>query len=308
MASFGTELKVDLSADIRPDAIFAFGHIQKAGGTTWLTLLRRYWGIRHQELVTRAGQVLLRRQLEADIRFNPFIRSISGHGLWPCMDYGRCAERMVWYITLRDPIARYLSHYQHHAERWATGQHFEDWLNIGMQKNWQTKFISGGEHLDKAKEILATKMRVVGLLEHFHASCLMVREFLGWRGFRVAYGKPRNTARKGDAAKRVRDEFDRHKDRIVENNALDIELYLFASKEIFPRQVAAYGEERLKQDLEREFGEDHPSLGEKVRETGCNALRRYFYRPMILAGDILNGRRRGKAGLDDQRLIVDDKM
>lgn len=297
--------------DIRPDAIFTYCHIQKVGGTTWLTLLRRYWGLRHQELVTRAGQVLLPHQMERDLSLNPLVRSIASHGTWPCMNYGRYDDRLVWYVSLRDPVARYLSHYQHHAERWATHQPFEEWLDIEMQKNWQTKVICGQERptqadLERAKEILAAKMRVVGILERFNESCLLFRRFLDWDGFKVTYGEPRNTARKGAAAQRVREDFDKYRERIIENNALDIALYEYAASEIYPRQVEAYGEEQLRRDLATEFGEDRPTMGERLREFESNALRRYVYRPFILAGDILHGRRRGRGGTSDQRLVVDD--
>lgn len=296
---------------IRPDAIFTYCHIQKVGGTTWLTLLRRYWGVRHQELVTRAGQVLLPHQLERDLACNPLVRSIASHGTWPCFRYGRYDERLVWYVSLRDPVARYLSHYQHHAERWATHQPFEQWLDIEMQKNWQTKVICGQERpapadLERAKEILATKMRVVGILERFNESCLLFRRFLGWDGFKVAYGAPRNTARRGDAVERVRQNFDTYRDRIAENNAMDIALYEYALKEIYPRQIAAYGEEQMRRDLETQFGEDRPTMGERIREFESNALRRYVYRPLIMVGDILQRRRRGRGGTADQRLVVDD--
>lgn len=290
----------------RPDNLYAFCHIQKTGGITWLTLLRRYFGLRHQDHLVRAGQVLLPDQLDRDLRLNPFARSISSHGLWPCVDYPRQSDRLVWYTMLREPISRYISHYNHHAERWNAYRTFDEWLDIDMQRNWQTKMIGGGEDVQKAKEILRSKVEVVGLLERFNESCLLFRDRFKWRNFRVAYGLPQNRNRGGAPARRVREEFDRYKARIIENNKLDIELYEFAKRELWPAQVAAYGEKRMLDDLQTEFSEGAVAIGDRFREFTNNTVRRAVYRPLVRTGDFLYGRKRAGAAVRDERLVVAD--
>lgn len=292
--------------EARPDNLYAFCHIQKTGGITWLTLLRRNFGLRHQDHIVRAGQVLLPEQLTRDLRLNPFATSISSHGLWPCVEYPRQHDRLVWYTMLREPISRYISHYNHHAERWNAYSTFDEWLDIDMQKNWQTKMIGGGEDVQKAKEILRSKVEVVGLLERFNESCLLFRDRFKWRNFRVAYGQPQNRNRGGEPARRVREQFDRYKARIIENNQLDIELYDFAKRELWPAQVAAYGEKRMLADLQTEFAVGAVRLGDRIREFANNTVRRTVYRPLVRTGDFLYGRKRAGAAVHDERLVVAD--
>jgi hypothetical protein len=97
----------------------------------------------------------------------------------------------------------------------------------------------------------------------------------------VRYGRPRNPARKGAVREQIMAQLDRYRDRIHENNALDLELYEFVKREIWPKQVAVYGAERLAREVETEFAGPEGSNGDRLREFANDAVRRTVYRTIV---------------------------
>ena len=75
---------------------------------------------------------------------------------------------MSWFTFFRDPKKRYVSHYLHDF-KWT--EHFSypryknmkernivEWEEVEGYGNYQTKFIAGEDNVDKAIEILETKI------------------------------------------------------------------------------------------------------------------------------------------------------
>ena len=188
------------------DRLFCFTHVPKSGGTTLDVILRRHFGLRHMDVLPRRGWLYTYQDLVADLRLNPFAQSLSGHWIRPFIDYREYAERLLWYTVLRDPVMRYLSHFQHHIEKLGASRSFEDWLGDSIQHNWQTQHLAGEQDVEAAKQILATRFRFVGLLERFVESLLLLQHQLGLEDLPIAYGRPRNPARSSDTRERLRDD------------------------------------------------------------------------------------------------------
>jgi hypothetical protein len=263
--------------------LFLFTHVQKAGGTTVEVIMRRNFGIRHMLVHPRRGWVYERRDLVSDLRLNPLARSICSHWLRPFIDFGRYEGRLVWYTMLRRPLDRYLSHFQYHIERMDVRRSFADWIKDPIQHNLQTRLLAGEQDVEAAKQILVARYRCVGLLERFNESLLLIRHRLGLNGLRVSYERPHNTAASPRTKVAVRAQFESMIDECTERNRLDVELYDFVVRELFPRQVADYGEERLERDVQREFDAHDQTFGDTVRELTNKAYRRAVYVPVARA-------------------------
>lgn len=288
----GTDRRV--MADRRSNDIITFCHIPKTAGTTLQMLLRRHFGRLHLDVA--GGTVYSHVLLARDLRLNPKVRSLAGHPLRPFADYGDYADRLLWYTFLREPVARCISHYQHAVEKHQAKRSFRDWMRDTENWNWHVRFLSGGQDLSAARQILEERMRFVGLTERFDESLLLLRERLELRDFAVAYGRPRNTARTGEVRRRVQASFDEYRDEVTEHNLLDLELYDHVTKELYPRQVKAYGQQRLEADLETKFSPRRSTLSERFRYYESAVFRKLYYLPMVRFGKGLG--RRGDGAVD----------
>jgi hypothetical protein len=251
--------------------------VQKAGGTTVEAILRRNFGMRHMLVNPRSGWSYDSTDLRADLRLNPWTRSIGSHWLRPYMHFGELDERMVWYIYLRHPIDRFLSHYQYHVESMGVKAPFSKWMNNKIQQNWQTRFIAGEPDVEAAKQILASRFRAVGLVERFDESLLLIRRALGFgENFSVWYGRPHNPTRARSQRSDIREEY---REECIERNQLDLELYDYAVNTLFAQQLLAYGEELLRRDCTLEFGPRDPKLSDRLRDMSYLLYRRTVHQP-----------------------------
>ena len=226
-----------------------FTHILKAGGTTVEAALRRALGIRHMAVDPPTGWIYTPADFDFDRRLNPIACSFSSHWLRPFQSYGRFDSRIRWYTMLREPLARYRSHRQHHIERFASRRPFEEWAADAMLGNWQTRQLAGEADVLAAKQILQERCCVVGLLEQMDCSLLLFSERLGLPALRPATGEVHNQAFSTELRAELQEEFERHAELVEANNSLDLELYEFAAHTIFPAQVRAYGTERMQRQL-----------------------------------------------------------
>jgi hypothetical protein len=208
----------------------------------------------------------------------------------PCIDFQEFEDRLKWFTMLREPIQRYISQYLYNYE--VMGERF-DVLHFIRHRpdkpNRQVGLLTGTDDLDAAKGHLR-RMAWVGLMERFDESLLLMRERLGIGGLDLRYGRPRNV---GDKRRwmldrtEVRATFERHRDEVLEQNKLDLELYEFARNEIWPQQVADYGEARLARDLKTEFDGEAPRVKHAMR-LGVNfAFRNLVYKPWVRIGRAL---------------------
>jgi hypothetical protein len=166
----------------------------------------------------------------------PGLRSIDGHNLVNPLELS--IEEPFYLTFLRDPISRVISHYQSLVLKGKTNKTFEESLRTNEKlENLHVKLMAGERNLDKAKYFLS-KCGFVGLTEKFDLSlCLLERL--------SPYKLNLNYIRLNDARDKTIEkslQADGHMMELAkEYNKLDIELYDFAVKEVFPELCAKVG-------------------------------------------------------------------
>jgi len=200
--------------------------------------------------------------------------------LQPLLNFQEYQDRLAWVTILREPLARYISHYQHYVEKMGETKDFKAWMEQPRFWNRQVRKLTGGDDVEAAKKKLATQFCCVGLTEQFNASLLLMRERLGLKDFDVWYVQHVNPS-KGEVRRRIMANWEEYRDMITEANQLDSELYQFVLEELWPKQVAEYGEERLKQDLEKEFQVKGFKLRHCYRYWENVVFRRLFHGPYL---------------------------
>jgi galactose-3-O-sulfotransferase len=265
-----------------------FLHIPRTGGTTLKKIPDRNYG-RDQTLTfydsARLEEVERFAKLPESERAK--YKFIKGH-----LHFGfhRLVPGKSAYVTfLREPISRALSFYSYARTR---PDHYlyrllnEEGLSLKglLQReatvelfNLQTRLIGGDENnpgcsvdrsvLDRAKENLRTHFCLVGLMEAFDASLLLLTRMLGW-------GFPFYVKRNASWEERHADTIGAQTSALLrEANALDIELYAFA-QELFQAQLRSAGDS-FEPELRR-FQRIN-SIGGRVYEY-CESLVQNFQR------------------------------
>jgi len=221
-------------------------HIPKTAGSSLLSIVRRNYSPKHRWEFRGADWP----QQIADFSRSPpadadRIRCLMGH-----VPYGvhRLLPIPCTYITLmRDPVDLTLSLYyalltkpqRHDSLKVVAREHmpldvFVDHLQREGNGNLQTRFIGGflpmeqvlppyprlpANALEIARANLERSFSEVGLVEHFDASVLLMRDALGWRNAHYA--------RENVTGQRPRDLAltDAQRDRILQCHSLDAALY-----------------------------------------------------------------------------------
>lgn len=214
-----------------------FLHIAKTGGTTFQFILENTFGIRHCHLGHLGKNIADQEDFAFASKFFPWMRSISGHNL--CNPTRFCAADPFYITFLRDPVRRVFSHYQDELFRGKRTNSFEDMLNsFPPFQNIQVKRLAGGQaDLGHAKKILE-QFNFVGLTEKFDLSLHMLETICPCR-LNLNY-KRKVTARDNSIKKSLESD-GRIVDMTREKNRLDLELYDFAVKEIFPKFLEQTG-------------------------------------------------------------------
>ena len=232
-----------------------FLHIPKAGGSTISKILeQQYSRAETLTLDDRERQIAQLKALPAAQRGQ--YRLIQGH-----LFFGlhRFIPRASTYITfLRRPVERVLSFYHyarstpdHYLYPLVTTERLDLKTLLAREvtlelRNEQTRLLAGDEWedpqrvvtraaLELAKANLRTHFRVVGLLEEFDASLLLLRRAFEWD--LPFYVKDNVTKKKPDDTS-----LDAETRRLVEDaNCLDLELYEYA-RNLFDEQRRAAGD------------------------------------------------------------------
>jgi hypothetical protein len=183
----------------------------------------------------------------------PDLRAVVGHFWYGLHEY--VPHRTVYSTMLRDPVERILSLYHHARWKKQVESSLEDFVATPPFRevdNDQTRRICGVEPdigqctpamLEKAKHHLRRDFAVVGLTERFEETVLLLSKALGWTGelARPRGNVSRNRVQREELTASVRD-------RILERNALDVELYGYAAAlmdEAIARQPAEFHDETI---------------------------------------------------------------
>jgi hypothetical protein len=226
--------------------MICFVHIERAGGTTLHAIFRQndpigfltltpwhYWS-------NEDGSELTVEEVRWLVRCLPFTTGIGGHTTRSYMGYEAAIGGPVKYVTfLREPIARYISHYNYQINEMGKDWTIETFLAERRFDNYMTKRIAGKFDVEEAKRRLADQFSFVGLTERFDESLLLMKAELSIPRFNTLYTKE-NASINPSYRKDPRLRTPEIQQRIRECNLLDIELYQFLKRELYPRYVARF--------------------------------------------------------------------
>jgi Sulfotransferase family len=213
-----------------------FLHIPKTAGTTFQFILENSLGPTHCHIGHLGRDVVDQRDIEFMRRFFPWLRGLAGENLSNPL---RLQVPDPYYITfLREPVARVFSHYQDRVLRRGDKVTFEQMLATDdVLQNLQVKRLAGSPDLDRAKMVLE-KFNFVGLTEKFDLSLHVLQKICP---VKLNYNYKRKVTARDNTIKQTLAGDPRILELTREANQLDIALYEFAVKEIFPKFCAQAG-------------------------------------------------------------------
>lgn len=218
--------------------MLAFVHIEKCGGTTLIDLLRRNFFLDHVDVIPRdqSSMLLSPDDLTRLFKLRPTTISVAGHSIRTHAGLDSCGVPLMYYTCLRNPVKRFISDYLHFVELLGSRESVLDFLKREDRCNFQTQAIAGEADLEAAKQILAERFAVVGLLEQFDQFLsdlhTAVQEHTGYSmdlNYRI-----QNTRSDRASKTTARKEAEKHRDAIAAANDLDIQLYEFVANELMP--------------------------------------------------------------------------
>jgi len=210
--------------------MIVFLHIYKTAGSTFQFILENTFGISACHTNHTKKPVFRQEDFEFSRKFFPRMKSMAGHNL---LDPLSLNVPQAFHMTfLREPVARVFSHYQDSILKGDNRSSFEESLQkYDFLENLHVKLMAGERNLDKAKRYLE-RCDFVGLTERFDLS-LHILGKLSPYPLNLNY-KRRRTASSNRICKPLTED-----PKMVElarkHNQLDIQLYDFAVKEIFPK-------------------------------------------------------------------------
>lgn len=272
--------------------LLVFIHIERAAGTTLDYILRRNFFLSHIEvrpLSKDSNGVFKPSDLKKTLRVNPALQSISGHSICPALSRLETIIPNVKYITvLREPIKRYISHYQYRVEKLNERISFEEYLDQEKFSNLQTKKIAGCIDLAKAKKILKNRFFLTGIVEEFDEFLMLLKKKLIPMHFNTSYSRV-NVGNRSSLRKRLEKDFkSKHQSEIIRQNQVDIELYKFVKQKLLPTQRAEIGR-NLNEEVEVLSSNHKPSGMAIVKSYADFAVRKLYYNPILGTMRLLNG-------------------
>lgn len=289
----GTLARLGLMSNAPRRDLIAFCHIAKCGGQTVVDVLRRNFGLRHVDCKRRGSgrdAMYTAADLAFDLRVHPGARSLHSHHLRPWVDYGVNDPRLRWYAFVRDPRKRLLSQYQYAREVIGNRHDFRTYVQRQATLNVMVHHLSGSEDLQAAIDLLDRRFAMVGIVEDFKGSLLVMRKALGYPALDVRFARAKNVARSAELRASVEAEMADITHELDERIQLDHALYQHVLTELWPRQVEAYGSARLEADKERVFA-SAPGPGGSLLRGSAFAYRNTVYAPAVALQRFLTGSR-----------------
>lgn len=267
--------------------ILAFVHIEKAAGTTLIDILRHNFCVTYcdvRPLSRHSGPSFTAKDMKQTLVINPFVQCIAGHSIRPYLALSGAVPNMRYITLMRDPCSRYVSQYQYWIERMGVQLTFDQFLELEDVSNFQTKKISGSNDLPLAKEILRKHFLLVGTLEQFDEFLVLLKKKLYPFKF-----DPRYRVKNVTQSRTMRQEIlSTYRDRILENNQLDIALYNFISKTLVPESLKWYGP-NFENDLAHFKMSNMNSSPSMRRRYVAQCLEKLYYKPVSGLIRVLNG-------------------
>jgi hypothetical protein len=225
----------------------------KTAGTTLNYIFRNNFG--HNVLAANDDFTL--KKLKKLLFINKNLKVISGHSIRTMDDYESVISNVQYITFLRNPVDRYISHYNHGNKVGQKKIRLEDRLKLIGEKDYQTKFILGAKNikersyeagkseLEEAKKILSNDYSIVGLVEKFDESLVLMKNLINNGELNIKYQRKNVNRKKVLEVVSIEDTI---KDKIIEANKIDNELFNYVKNILFKKQIEKYGD-HFKQDV-----------------------------------------------------------
>lgn len=213
-----------------------FQHIEKNGGITLHNILHNSF-LGYISPRPNYGKYFTLCDLNKLQKVYPFkITGIGGHRINASESYH---SDQFLFTFLRNPVDRYLSHLNYQINKMGINWNIEKFLENPNFNNFQTYRVSNTRDLDKAINIINKRFSFIGLMEEYDSSLIYLGKFLETPIFRKNYIK-RNVSKTQDRIYIFNNLEDKIKDRIIENNKIDIALYDYVKKNIYSKYKVKY--------------------------------------------------------------------
>ncbi len=266
-------------------SIIAFAHITKTGGRTLNRILRHNYFLRScdvRPLSVKSGGIFSAHDMATTLKMNPFIECITGHSVRPHSNLDEVFPNLKYISLFRNPVNHYISQYEERVRKHGKLP-FEAFLKQDKRCNVQTKFIAETADLSAAKAILAEKFLAVGILEEFDEFLVLLKRTMPDRKWHLSYESV-NVA-KDKYTKEVI--LSQYKDRIIEKQQLDIELYKFVTDVVLPNEKAMSGPDFEKDVKDLKARNKH--LNPPTKRYFDSLVRQLYYKPVTGIVRVLNG-------------------
>ena len=265
--------------------MLAFVHIPKTAGITVNRILRNSFGIAHLDV--QAWRSFTTKVTAADVRrlrwIYPSLRSIAGHHLTVYGDLDTIFPGIRYLTFLRDPIKRTASFYQYQVQKMGVTKSFEDWISEPLQHDVQIKRITGSTDVDRAIDLLESRVDFVGLTERFNESVVLMRQTFEESGLDIGY-RSSNVAPDNRIKDRLLSD-PASMDLLRRANRYDVELYRYVVDQLYPAQVDGYDGD-LAADV-ASFKASNEGFNWSARYYANVAWRNVFYKPWLRAHRLL---------------------
>lgn len=239
-------------------------HIMKTAGQTVCDILRNSLMPHHCDL--RVGDLATADDIKFAKNIYPNLQSIAGHSVRPRGDLLQ-VPGIRFFVFLREPVARCVSHYQFERIRNRRRTDFLSWL--ARNADCQTKILSGTRNPHRAIDVLENHVEFVGLVEEFDQS---LRALRNWSGYDLELDyQSRNIAQDQTIKAEVLSNAD-FVQALVDANAADWVLYRHVVDNVFPRLLDEYSETN-----------DHLISFERASAMWSSAKRNLVYKPLAKA-------------------------
>ncbi len=223
--------------------VIIFHHVQKTGGTTLRKAISKLFKPENIFIIDRKYSLNILQGLTEDEKTK--IKFITGHC---CYGVHKFIPQQSTYITMvRDPIERVISHYYFvRSDPNISPKYYEKLRKMSLKEyvqdnikgnNHQTRALSGKEGIctketfELAKENIKKYYSVIGLLEDYDKTILLLNKEFGWKN--LFYVKDNETKERPLRSCISKDTLE----CIEENNKFDIEIYRFG-KSLFDLKVS----------------------------------------------------------------------
>ncbi len=261
--------------------MLVFIHINKTAGSTVRYILRSTFGVNHCEVepwhAPWIDPPFSTPDLQRLRKLYPHLKSIAGHRVTGYIDLQENGTKFNYFSFMRDPLKTCASRFQYNIQyRKKKDLAFEEWIRKDWPRNHQTKMFAGVADVNKAIQIIKDKNIFVGLTERFDESMLLLKA-LRAKNLNISY-QPVNVARKNSIAEGLLSN-ESTRQMLIDANQVDLELYDFVKKDLFPSFQREYGS-----NLEADVASYHNNRDKNFdsRNITLSRMKQYFlYKPVL---------------------------